>query len=138
MSPLRRPFVAAVALAVSLLGVSAAAPAGTAAEATQARAAVAAKPSPKLDWKGCGHSGECAKLTVPLDYDHPKNGKTIKVALFRLRASDPNQRIGSLLMNPGGPGASGVDFVEKFAGVLPDELRARFDIIGFDPRGAGA
>src|SRR5712691_7511685 len=136
MSSPRRLFTT-VALAVALLGVSAAAPVGSAAGASQSPGAVAAKPSPKLDWKGCGNRGECAKLTVPLDYDHAENGKTIKVALFRVRAGDSKQRIGSLLMNPGGPGASGVEFVQHFASSLPKELQARFDIVGFDPRGTG-
>ena len=93
--------------------------------------------APKLQWKGCGGGNECAKLTVPLDYDHPDNGRTIKVALLRAPATDRKQRIGSLLLNPGGPGAPGTQFARDFASVLPDELRQRFDIVGFDPRGSG-
>jgi pimeloyl-ACP methyl ester carboxylesterase len=74
---------------------------------------------------------------VPLDYDHPDNGETTKVALIRVRANDPKRRIGSILMNFGGPGAPGVEAVSEIAGELPAELRARFDIVGFDPRGTG-
>ncbi|MGQ0802797.1 MAG: alpha/beta hydrolase [Actinomycetota bacterium] len=89
-----------------------------------------------LDWREC-EGGECATLTVPLDYDDP-DGETIEVALIRVPATDPGEKIGSLLVNPGGPGASGVDFVANNGFFFPDELRERFDIVGFDPRGTGA
>ena len=72
---------------------------------------------------------------MPLDYDQP--GRTpIRIGLVRLPATSPDERIGSLLVNPGGPGGSGVDMV-LFAGqfLFSDEVRARFDIVGFDPRG---
>ena len=72
---------------------------------------------------------------VPLDYDKPK-GKQITLALTRLPASDPGRQIGSLFINPGGPGGSGVDFVLGAGPFLySDEVRARFDLVGFDPRG---
>src|SRR5262245_28097511 len=134
---LRRSSALAVALVLSV-GVAAVAPGSPAgAAASQAAESAAGKPSPKLDWKSCRSEGECAKLTVPLDYEHPNNGKTIKVSLFRLPARDSSRRIGSLLMNPGGPGAPGAAFVRSFASVLPDQIRERFDVIGFDPRGSG-
>jgi pimeloyl-ACP methyl ester carboxylesterase len=129
---LRRSFAVALALAISLLGLSAVAPASATADAP------ASAPSPKLDWKACAQGSECAKLTVPLDYENPNNGKTIKVALLRVRATDPKKRIGSLLLNPGGPGAPGAEFARDFATVLPEELQNRFDVVGFDPRGSGA
>ena len=91
---------------------------------------------PKLDWKSCGDGSECAKLTVPLDYEHPDNGRTMKVALLRVPAADRKNRIGSLLMNPGGPGAPGTEFARDFASILPDKITKRFDIVGFDPAGA--
>jgi pimeloyl-ACP methyl ester carboxylesterase len=137
MVPLRRSTAVAVAFAVVLIGVVAAGPAGPAAAASPASESIAAKPSPKLDWSSCGGDGECAELTVPLDYQNPDNGTTIKIPLFRVRATDSKHRIGSLLMNPGGPGAPGVEFVQSFATALPDEIRERFDIVGFDPRGTG-
>ena len=72
---------------------------------------------------------------VPLDYDRPR-GATISIALTRLPATDPARRIGSLFLNPGGPGGSGVDFVVGAGPFLyTDEVRARFDLVGFDPRG---
>ena len=72
---------------------------------------------------------------VPLDYSRPQ-GATISLALTRLPATDPRRRIGSLFLNPGGPGGSGVDYV-LFAGpfLYTPEVRARFDLVGFDPRG---
>ena len=62
-----------------------------------------------LEWKGCGGNFECARLSVPLNYDAP-SGKQIELALIRQKAKDPSQRIGSLLVNPGGPGGGGIDF----------------------------
>jgi pimeloyl-ACP methyl ester carboxylesterase len=99
---------------------------------------VAAPGKPKLSWKGCfANLGpfECGTVHVPLDYDGSAGG-TISIALVRLPATDPSRRIGSLFLNPGGPGASGVDAVLDAGSVLfTDEVRARFDIVGFDPRG---
>ncbi len=57
------------------------------------------------------------------------------VALIRLPASEPDERIGSLVMNPGGPGGSGIEFVRESADFFPDDLLERFDLVGFDPRG---
>ena len=89
-------------------------------------------------WAPCGAPFQCATVTVPIDYVHPQNG-TINLALIRLPATDPAHRIGDLLTNPGGPGASGVDFVRTGAQLIfSARLRARFDIVGFDPRGVGA
>jgi pimeloyl-ACP methyl ester carboxylesterase len=130
----RRPLAVALCVAISFIGVSVSAPL---AAAPTAHAAPATAPSPKLDWERCGPDAECAKLTVPLDYAHPNNGKTMKVAVLRVRATDRKNRIGSLLINPGGPGAPGAEFARDFAGVMPDEIRERFDIVGFDPRGSG-
>ncbi len=78
---------------------------------------------------------ECATVDVPVDYDNPSGAK-VGIALVRLPATDAANRIGSLFLNPGGPGGSGVDFT-IFAGphLYTSELRARFDLVGFDPRG---
>ncbi len=81
---------------------------------------------------------ECARLTVPLDYADPQ-GRTITLGLLRSPASDPQQRIGSLLMNPGGPGASGMSAAAGLTSqVNSGELGERFDLVGFDPRGVAA
>lgn len=88
-----------------------------------------------LDWRSCG-SYECATLRVPLDYTNP-SGNQIDLALVRKPAADKSKRIGSLLVNPGGPGGSGVDFVRAWTPVLSSSIRDRFDIVGWDPRGVG-
>jgi pimeloyl-ACP methyl ester carboxylesterase len=89
---------------------------------------------PELVWSDCRDGFQCAVMPAPLDYDDPQ-GTQIGVSLIRLPASVPAERIGSLMINPGGPGGSGVDVVRFVAKFLPLELRARFDIVGFDPRG---
>ncbi|MFJ8622997.1 alpha/beta hydrolase [Kitasatospora sp. NPDC093550] len=89
----------------------------------------------KPAWSACGDR-ECASLTVPMDYAHPDDGRTFTLPLARARAKDPGTRIGSLLINPGGPGASGVAMLEGGAAdSFGTPVRARFDIVGFDPRG---
>ncbi|MGN9785433.1 alpha/beta hydrolase [Nonomuraea sp. ZG12] len=75
----------------------------------------------------------CGKLSVPLDYGAP-DGERIDLALIKLAATDKKNRIGSLLFNFGGPGASGVDTLDQAAKSL-SALRARYDLISFDPRG---
>ena len=86
-------------------------------------------------WQPCAGSFECATLTVPRDWADPE-GDTLEIAVTRHPAE--GERIGSLLLNPGGPGASGVDFVQGFVGNgLPDGLAERFDVVSWDPRGTG-
>jgi pimeloyl-ACP methyl ester carboxylesterase len=103
---------------------------------TAAGAATHPSSSASLQWTSCDKTFQCAHLRVPLD-DSKANGPTISLALVRLPAKGPGARIGSLLVNPGGPGASGVQFVEQSATTLPAAIRARFDIVGWDPRGVG-
>lgn len=91
---------------------------------------------PKLAWTDCGGGFQCANAEVPLDYDRP-NARTIEVALVRRPAADPANRIGSLFLNQGGPGFSGIEFV-RTAPPPVFQLLAQFDIVGFDPRGLGA
>jgi pimeloyl-ACP methyl ester carboxylesterase len=88
----------------------------------------------KVPWVACRDGFECATVPAPLDYDDP-DGEQIGIAVIRLPAGDPDQRIGSLLLNPGGPGGSGFEFARAVAKSLPVDVRARFDIVGFDPRG---
>ena len=94
-----------------------------------------APPIPPLDWQPCGPF-ECATLQVPLDAAD-LGGRQIGIALNRRRATEPDRRIGSLLVNPGGPGASGVDGLPGLLARLSEKVKARFDVIGFDPRGVG-
>ncbi|MDG4829868.1 alpha/beta hydrolase [Solwaraspora sp. WMMD1047] len=86
-----------------------------------------------------GMTYDCATVAVPQDWEAP-GGETFEIALLRIRSADQRDRIGSLLVNPGGPGASGVDTAVYLSfgptyGGLPDSVTERFDIIGFDPRG---
>jgi pimeloyl-ACP methyl ester carboxylesterase len=78
----------------------------------------------------------CATVAVPQDWARP-DGDTFDVALLRARAKDQERRVGSLLVNPGGPGASGVELAVFLGFGLPDAVTSRFDIVGFDPRGVG-
>ena len=98
-------------------------------------------PSPSMPtagsvtWASCGGAFQCGTVKVPLDYSHPQ-GDTISIALIRKPATDASNRIGSVLTNPGGPGASGVEFLRNEAPSM-SALNRRFDLIGFDPRGVG-
>jgi pimeloyl-ACP methyl ester carboxylesterase len=89
---------------------------------------------PAVSWSACRDGFQCATVPAPLDYDDPR-GVQIGISVIRLPAAEPGQRIGSLLLNPGGPGGSGVDMARDVAKLMPLEVRARFDIVGFDPRG---
>ncbi len=91
---------------------------------------------PTLDWTDCGGGFQCANATVPLDYDHPR-GRSAQIALIKRPAIDQARRIGSLFLNPGGPGGSGISFV-RGAPLPAFQAVSRFDVIGFDPRGLGA
>jgi pimeloyl-ACP methyl ester carboxylesterase len=91
----------------------------------------------ELDWESCQPDGfQCADLRVPLDYDDP-DGEEISIAVTRRRADDRQDRVGSLVLNPGGPGGSGVDYAQNADSVVNAPLRERFDVVGFDPRGVG-
>ncbi|MEO6019022.1 MAG: alpha/beta hydrolase [Knoellia sp.] len=89
----------------------------------------------KLQWTNCS-GGQCAKLTVPQDYAKP-DGATIEIAVLRVPARKSSRRIGSLVVNPGGPGGSGVDYARAADFIVGSGVRQRFDIVGFDPRGVG-
>jgi len=88
-----------------------------------------------LAWEACG-TNECARLEVPVDYAEP-DGETFEVALLKVPAMDPDSRIGSLVVNPGGPGAPGTSYAAASGQVFRQPLRERYDIVGFDPRGTG-
>jgi pimeloyl-ACP methyl ester carboxylesterase len=93
-------------------------------------------PAPNnLKWTDCGGGFQCSTVQAPLDYTHPESG-TIGIAISRKPATDSARRIGSVLTNPGGPGASGIQFLKGEAAAMTN-LNTRFDLIGFDPRGIG-
>lgn len=139
-----RPLVAALGSALLLSG----AVGGTAPAAAGALASPAAQPADDaaalapfygqvLAWTTCETDTQCAWLTVPLDYADP-SGETIRLRLSRIRATGPAaQRQGSLVVNPGGPGASGVEFAPIVANYIAPTVNEQFDIVGFDTRGVG-
>ncbi|ADT98894.1 MULTISPECIES: alpha/beta hydrolase [Mycolicibacterium] len=103
------------------------------------------RPGTPIDWSPCetGPSdqkrippgSECGMLSVPVDWDNPEDpdGDVAQLAVLRVPAT--GDRIGSLVVNPGGPGKSGVEAAAAMVSTLPEEVLERFDIVGFDPRG---
>lgn len=87
-------------------------------------------------WAPCG-SLECATIQVPLDWSNP-GGATVSLSINRSQARNSSERIGSLLINPGGPGGSGLELTDYFLSFAGDDLLDRYDVIGFDPRGVGS
>jgi pimeloyl-ACP methyl ester carboxylesterase len=90
----------------------------------------------KLRWRPCDHGFQCARLLVPFDYQRPA-WRRFSLPVIRLRATGPGTRIGSLVVNPGGPGGSGVQYALQARSQVSAAARARFDVVGFDPRGVG-
>ncbi|MFI7407110.1 alpha/beta fold hydrolase [Streptomyces sp. NPDC049627] len=93
-----------------------------------------------IDWKPCPQdaTAECGTLRLPVDWARP-SGEAFDLAVARRKATDPDRRVGVLLVNPGGPGDSGVDFaVRRAQAHFSTDIQERFDIVGFDPRGVGA
>jgi pimeloyl-ACP methyl ester carboxylesterase len=89
-----------------------------------------------LEWTPCKAGFECATLPAPLDRSDPAAG-TVDLALTRRLAGDSSQRIGSLVVNPGGPGSSAVGYLQRAWKAVPQPVRTRFDLVAFDPRGVG-
>jgi pimeloyl-ACP methyl ester carboxylesterase len=92
-------------------------------------------PVTPIPWTPCNGGLQCGNLIVPVDYSAPNNGQTISVAVVRHPAEVPADRIGSLVIDPGGPGVSGVDDMANELSVLTPGLLDDFDIVMFDPRG---
>jgi pimeloyl-ACP methyl ester carboxylesterase len=90
----------------------------------------------KPSWRGCGVPGfECATVKAPLDYGKPSAGD-VRLAVARKKATGPGARLGSLLVNPGGPGGSAIGYLQQYAASgYPAEVRARYDMVAVDPRG---
>ncbi|WP_037252746.1 alpha/beta hydrolase [Kibdelosporangium aridum] len=91
---------------------------------------------PSIDWKPCPEdaTAECGSLKLPIDYKKP-NGEKFDLAVARRKATDPAKRAGIMLINPGGPGGSGVSFAIGSKNYFSADVQARFDIVGWDPRG---
>jgi pimeloyl-ACP methyl ester carboxylesterase len=93
----------------------------------------------RLDWRPCDKYFECARLLVPFDYARP-DWRRFSLPVVKLPAADaaPASRVGALVINPGGPGGSGVDYaLSARGGEFTQAILDRFDIVGFDPRGVG-
>ena len=123
-----------LSLSVSAPGV---APAWAAQSASPSNPALQDYYAQRITWQPCEGRGprvQCAQVSVPLDYSQPQ-GRTIDLALLRVPASSATA--GSLVVNPGGPGASGLDFAEYLGSVIDPDVRGAYDIVGFDPRGVG-
>ncbi|MEW2293675.1 alpha/beta hydrolase [Streptomyces sp. NPDC006743] len=90
----------------------------------------------KLTWRDCGAPGfQCTTMKAPLDYARPSAGD-VRLAVARKKATGPGSRLGSLLVNPGGPGGSAIGYLQQYAGLgYPAEVRARYDMVAMDPRG---
>lgn len=137
------------AAALSLAGCSSGTSTSTTASSPVAGAAAALAPLPgstptslaeyyeqEPAWRDCGVPGfQCATVKAPLDYAEPSSGD-VRLAVSRKKATGPGKRLGSLLVNPGGPGGSAVDYLQMYAGIgYPEEVRARYDMVAVDPRG---
>ena len=91
-------------------------------------------PATGIDWSPCDPGFECAKVPVPLDWSDP-TGEQIELAVIRYPATKPDERIGSMFFNPGGPGDTGVGLVLDSSSELSESGDGRFDIVSWDPRG---
>ena len=146
----RRTTAAALLAAAALAAGCSSSPAPRAAAPASAPASppapAAVPPSPtataqagrtRLAWRSCEGGFECAELTVPLGAAPAAADVRVQLAVTRLRASGPGRRVGSLFVNPGGPGASAVEYLQAAYAGLPQVLREHFDLVAFDPRGVG-
>jgi pimeloyl-ACP methyl ester carboxylesterase len=89
-----------------------------------------------LNWHDCGAADfQCATMKVPLDYAAPSTATDLKLAVARKKATGPGSRLGSLLVNPGGPGGSAIDYLQYAAVGYPAPVTTRYDMAAVDPRG---
>jgi pimeloyl-ACP methyl ester carboxylesterase len=129
-----------VAAAVLAAGCVVALPVGDAVAGGSGSPRAAGPVGAPIAWGACdppGESLQCARIRVPLDWDRP-NGRTISLAVIRNLASEPEQRIGTLFINPGGPGSSGVELVQGDPEGVDAFGGGRFDVVSWDPRGTNA
>ncbi|MBZ6085390.1 alpha/beta hydrolase [Streptomyces olivaceus] len=147
----RATLVAAALLATACSASGASTSAGSQAEAAGSTEAATASLAPlpkatpaelspyyeqKLGWRDCGVPGfQCATMKAPLDYAKPADGD-VRLAVARKKATGPGKRLGSLLVNPGGPGGSAIGYLQQYAGIgYPEKVRAQYDMVAVDPRG---
>jgi pimeloyl-ACP methyl ester carboxylesterase len=145
----------ATVLAVSGCTVPTFAPDGSGEPTSTGNGSTAPQGAGTADWSDCsdvperlvgrgatGMTYDCATVEVPRDWNNSSNGQNYDISVIRIRSKTQKNRIGSLLINPGGPGGSGVEFAVYLSygealGGLPTAITDRFDILGFDPRGVG-
>jgi pimeloyl-ACP methyl ester carboxylesterase len=89
-----------------------------------------------ITWSSCGENFECGDITVPVDYEN-LSGERIQLSLVKHPANNKSRRLGTLFVNPGGPGASGVEYGFAAEYIVSPEILAQYDIVGIDPRGVG-
>ena len=141
------PALLAVLLSVALTVLAGEGPVGAKEKSTPSTTSPVATttttwpPLPAFDatlaWADCGDGFQCGTLTVPVDWAKP-TGEQVGIALIRRPAVVPDQRLGSLVFNYGGPGQSGVAYLRLVWSRIPQTVLDRFDIVSFDPRGTGA
>ncbi len=90
----------------------------------------------KLAWKTCNDNFQCSTLRVPIDYSNLKTG-SFNIGVLRYQAIKQKSHIGSLVINPGGPGASGIDYAMAAEYIFSPDILDKYDVVGFDPRGVG-
>ncbi|MDG4790910.1 alpha/beta hydrolase [Micromonospora sp. WMMD1102] len=134
----RAPRRTAVVLAGLATSLALTVPPATAGPAAGPAGLPSGAPGQVVEWHPCpdDSTAECGTLAVPVDWKRP-DGPRFQLSLARRTATDPATRIGTLFFGPGGPGDSGVDRIVEGAGRFGSELRSRFDIVSFDPRGVG-
>src|SRR6476619_5345369 len=132
-----------MSLKIGVLATVAALLLGGCSNVVDGRAVISApRPGSPIQWAACKAAAsdetrlpagaECGMLSVPVDYAKP-DGDVAQMAMIRFKAT--GHKIGSLVINPGGPGESGVEAAASMAATLPSSVRERFDLVGFDPRG---
>jgi pimeloyl-ACP methyl ester carboxylesterase len=89
----------------------------------------------RAEWQECGQF-ECATLQAPLDYEEP-GAASIELALLKRPANNEDERLGSLFVNPGGPGVSGISYAKLAEVLFTEPVLEHYDIVGWDPRGVG-
>ena len=132
----RRPAWIAVLVALAVFAAGCSGGAAGAAR-TPAPTTLAGYYAQRLDWQPCHNGFECARLLVPFDYARPSR-RRFSLPVIKLPAAEESRRIGALVVNPGGPGGSGVQYALGARSEFPSAVLARFDIVGFDPRGVAA
>ena len=123
-------FILALVAAATLVGCTSPSAVPPTAQALNSEPA-----STELVWKQCGGGFDCATMRVPVSYSDP-SGATLGINVVRLPAS--GDRLGSLVVNPGGPGASGIDYARAATVIVSPDVLSHFDLVGFDPRGVAS